>query len=78
MSDKIQKLKNSIEDTSLENNSESENVREIVNDENNKLYRRIAGHFHKNNDELKQVLQELEDLKIFIRYAIKSENDKNG
>lgn len=49
-------------------------ISKICLKENNKLYRRFAGHLHKQEDYLKELESNAEDLKIFLRSAIKNGN----
>jgi uncharacterized membrane protein YgaE (UPF0421/DUF939 family) len=47
-------------------------IRSIIKKENEKLYRRIAGHFHKQEDSLHDMEGEIDDLKKHMEYIIKS------
>ena len=48
-------------------------VSSVVKRESNHLYKRLSGLFHKEEDVyLKQIMSDVDDLKIFIKHLIKS------
>ncbi|WP_337020181.1 hypothetical protein [Oceanobacillus massiliensis] len=46
----------------------------VIKRENEILYKRVAGQYHIQKDGIEEVLDQLEDLKIFIKYVVKNEN----
>lgn len=46
----------------------------LLKSENERLYKRFAGHFHKLNDTISELSEDVEDLKIFIKYALKGDD----
>ncbi|MBD1222778.1 hypothetical protein IC602_09155 [Virgibacillus halodenitrificans] len=84
-SEKLQKLKEKMgcitvnlgDEHGVLTEKDKNEIKEILNRESEKLYKRLAGHFHKQENILENIQEEIEDLKIFVKYKIQN-NKRRG